>query len=308
MKFQSLIGLTILSASAFAPAQLVEAPEALKRPPAPEERSDGPIPARPEFARPLTPEQIRANEEQFARFTDREQLEHDSNTRLAAVMKDADAVSDQIEAFRAGHNLAPAAGDTPKAAAKPIEIEVKPTDTVITAEEGMYFDLQEKNMVVYFKNVRLRSPDHHLDCTDQLQVYLQEDAEKKQQSEEKKKAAAQQQNGDAAKDEKTPFDNMNLHFKGIDRAVAYGNVVIRYKNKDGEWYEGHAERVTYNGVTGEIIMSGGYPYVRDGKNIIQMQKESATIRHYNGQTYFNGPFRQHSDDVRGQSELRKSKK
>lgn len=304
MKLLLLTGMAVLSTAGFASAQLVEAPEELKRPPSPEERSDGPVPARPEFARPLTPAQLRANDEQFPRFTGREELENTTGVRLAAVMKQADAVSDEIASFRADHNLAPTPGDEPKTTSKPLEIEVKPTDTVITAEEGLYFDLQEKNRVVYFKNVRLRSPDHHLDCSDQLQVYLQEDAEKKKQSEEKRQAGKDKPD---ASEQQAPFDKMNFHFKGIDRAVAYGNVLIRYKNEDGEWYEGHAERVTYNGVTGEIIMSGGYPYVRDGKNIIQMQKESATIRHFNGQTYFNGPFRQHSDDVKGQSELKKSK-
>lgn len=285
--------MTMLSGFAF--AQLAEVPADMMRPLADEEKSTSPIPPLPEEARPLTAAELKRIEQEYAPFTGASDEVKKTEVLLAANRVEADETAAVVDGFVKDNKIALPDATEP-APSQPLELKPKPTDTIINCDGGLYVDLEEKNYVVYIGNVKLRNPDYQLDCTQQLQVYLKEGQKKPDEEKEKK-----EEGGNA-------FSNMNFNFDGLKKAVAYGNVIIRYKDEEGNWYQGHAERVTYNDASGEIVMSGGYPYVKDGKNIIQLQRESGTIRHLNNKTYFDGPTVTLSDDLKGQSSLKKSSK
>jgi hypothetical protein len=61
---------------------------------------------------------------------------------------------------------------------KPPEIPVKPGDTSIECDGGMYFDTKD-GVIVYLDNIRLRDARFDLDCQKELKIFLEKKEEEK---------------------------------------------------------------------------------------------------------------------------------
>lgn len=144
---------------------------------------------------------------------------------------------------------------------------------VINSQDGMYFD-SEEGLMVYLRDVRVTDPRFNLRCDNQLKIYLERDKVKAAESEKKNSETE-----DKAR-LKTP-DTSALNFSGIKSIAASGNVIVTRKGKDGKMMEARAERVTYDGKTGEIILSGGGKQsVQDGENLVEASGPGSYIRMY----------------------------
>lgn len=151
---------------------------------------------------------------------------------------------------------------------------------VITSKDGMYFD-SETGLLVYLRDVVLTDPRFNLTCDNQLKIYLERDNSKVKKADEKK--AEDTANPDKKKEGqgiKTP-DTANLNFSGIKNIAASGNVVVTRKNENGQMMEARAEKATYDGKTGEIILSGGGKQsIKEGENLIETSGGDSYIRMY----------------------------
>ena len=154
-----------------------------------------------------------------------------------------------------------------EAEAKPLEVNPGPDDTVITSEGGMYFDADE-GVLVYLKNVKVTDPRFNLSGADQLKVFFEKKPEKKK----------------AKKDDKEPAGMGN--FGDVQKIVAEGAVLIDQKSVDGkEPVQASGSILTYNIPTGEIIIHGGYPWVKQGTYFARAKEPNLTLRLLN-----NGSF------------------
>lgn len=154
---------------------------------------------------------------------------------------------------------------------------------VITSKDGMYFD-SEAGLLVYLRDVVLTDPRFNLTCDNQLKIYLERDNTKAKKADEKK--AENSDKADKSDKEKegqgmkTP-DTANLNFSGVKNIAASGNVVVTRKNESGQMMEARAEKATYDGKTGEIILSGGGKQsIKDGENLVETSGDGSYIRMY----------------------------
>lgn len=171
-------------------------------------------------------------------------------------------------------------------------------DMVITCDKGVYFDSQQ-GLLVYIGNVKLRDPRLDLDCDNQLKVYLQEGTKKK---EEKKPDNDEKEAKKESRAPKTPADTMNVNFDGLKKVTAEGNVVMNRKDEKGKPYQARAQHVTYNAVTGEILLTGGRPSLQDEKNIVRCLTDDGYIRvSEDGKVYIHGKTTTKMRDVQNQS-------
>lgn len=152
---------------------------------------------------------------------------------------------------------------------------------IVDCQDGMYFD-SEEGLFVYLRDVRVTDPRFNLQCDNQLKIYLERDKEKdakaaKKKEEEEKKQAAEGKPKDALK---MP-DSSTLNYSGIKSIAASGNVIVTKKGKDGEMMEARAENMTYDGKTGEIILSGGgKKSVQSGDKLLETNGPGSYIRMY----------------------------
>ena len=153
------------------------------------------------------------------------------------------------------------------AEAKPLEVNPGPDDTLITSEGGMYFDSDE-GVLVYLKNVKVTDPRFNLSGAQQLKVFFEKKPEKKGDKEDAKKPAGMGNFGD------------------VRKIVAEGAVLIDQKGVDGkEPVQASGSILTYNISSGEIIIHGGYPWVKQGAYFARAKEPNLTLRLLN-----NGSF------------------
>ncbi len=140
-------------------------------------------------------------------------------------------------------------------AGEPLAVEPNPNNTLIKCENGMYFDAEE-GVLVYLKNVTVTDPRFNLSGANELKVYFE------------KKAA----DAGADEPEEEPGDGVDLGrvgagFGEVSRIVATGAVRILQKGVDGgEPIEASGAILSYDVKAGQIIISGGFPWVRPGPN------------------------------------------
>lgn len=143
--------------------------------------------------------------------------------------------------------------------------------TTIDAEGGLYFDA-DKGIIVYLKNVKVRDPRFALDCAGQLRIYLS-------QSDKKKSSGKAKDSATPPSTEKITMPGAGeISFDEVKQIAASGHVVIRATDSKGSQFFAKAERVLYDARTGEIVLSGGYPMVDDGKNRITCRGQDDFIR------------------------------
>lgn len=153
-----------------------------------------------------------------------------------------------------------ATGEAALPEAKPLEVNPGPDDTLITCEGGMYFDADE-GVLVYLENVKVTDPRFNLTGAQQLKVFFEKKPVKK----------------DAEGKSKEPSGMGN--FGDVQKLVAEGAVLIDQKGvgeKDAVQASGHI--LTYNVPAGEIIIHGGYPWVKQGAYFARAKEPNLTLR------------------------------
>jgi len=151
--------------------------------------------------------------------------------------------------------------------AKPLEVKPGPDDTLITCDGGMYFDSDE-GILVYLGNVKVTDPRFSLSGAEQLKVFFEKKPGKKK----------------VKKDDKEPAGMGN--FGDVQKIIAEGAVRIDQKGVNGkEPIQASGSILTYNIPTGEIIIHGGYPWVKQGTYFTRAKQPNLTLRLLN-----NGSF------------------
>ncbi len=166
---------------------------------------------------------------------------------------------------------APAA--TPGVAATPGNV------TTLTCADGCYFD-REQGVVVFMRDVKMRGEDMSLDCDNELKVFALRDESKKK---DKKK-------GEEAKNEPELAQiDFNFDMKKPRLITASGNVVVNLKDKKGERVRATGDKMTYNGITGETILTGGNLSMTRGNFHTAVTGPDAFVRIYkDGNGYVKG--------------------
>jgi len=173
--------------------------------------------------------------------------------------------------------------------ARPLDVTPTPDDTVINCDGGVYFDTNE-GLLVYLKNVTVADPRFTLDGANELKVFF----EKKPETE---KTAPKP--GD-----KPVPGGLNVNLGDVERVVATGAVHLLQKptatNEAGgaarlphkptannEVIEAAGAIFTYNVKTGEIVLSGGKPWVKKGGMINRAKQTHQTLRVLDGKFTFS---------------------
>ncbi len=151
-------------------------------------------------------------------------------------------------------------------------------ETEITCDDGLYFD-SEEGVLVFMRNVSLRNPGLHLDCDNQLKVYMEKAPQPQKKSAEK------------SKDDATgpTVGGMDVNFKDARLVAADGNVVLRRLDEQGREMVARGEKMTYNVKTQETILTGGKLSLTCGESTSSFEGDGAFIRIYpNGSAYVKG--------------------
>lgn len=190
-----------------------------------------------------------------------------AQTDLAKDARDATVTSQAAHAFVAQVALDDVT-NAPSlvAAGQPLDVKPGPNDTVITCDGGMYFDADE-GVVVYLKNVRVTDPRFALTGANELKIFLTKKPEK---------------SPDPTKPEKspTPVKGMGAKFGEVDRMVANGAVhlVQKQTQSDKDPIEASGALCSYHVKTGQIILSGGYPWVKQGTSFMRAKQPNLILR------------------------------
>ena len=152
------------------------------------------------------------------------------------------------------------------AEAKPLDLQPGPTDTVISSDGGMYFDADE-GVFVYLKNVRVTDPRFNLSGANELKVFL-----------EKTQETAAGKSAQKDKDDKSGI-GIGGKFGDVERIVATGAVLIDQKPENGkEPIQASGAIFSYNVKADQVIISGGFPWVVQGKQGFRAKEPNLILR------------------------------
>ncbi len=167
------------------------------------------------------------------------------------------------------------------AATKPLEVKPSPKDTVISADDGMYFDA-EKGLLVYLKNVRLTGPDFDLSGANELKVFLGKKEVKKKPPVKEGEPAPEPPKEEKKDDKKAATPGILGAAGGFgdpEKIIATGAVKITQKAVAGKPpVVASAAVLTYDAKTGEIILNGGYPWVQQGATFMRAKEANLYLR------------------------------
>lgn len=163
-------------------------------------------------------------------------------------------ISNTARTFLINQVLEP--GEQPPAAsereeAKPLEIEPTPEDTRILSDGGFFFDA-EAGILVYLKNVRVSDPRFTLDGVDELKIIFAKKTEPEKTETKPEKEG--------------PASGFAAGVGEVERIIATGRVLFKQRQpQEGKPpVEASGALFNYDVTKGEIILSGGYPWVRQG--------------------------------------------
>ena len=160
----------------------------------------------------------------------------------------------------------------PATAAAPLDVKAGPNDTIIEAKDGMYFDA-EKGILVYLKDIHLTDPRFTLSGASELKVFLEKKAEPK------KPEATGKPDEKPAAPAKTDLSGPAGNFGDVERIVATGAVRVLQKSTDGKPpIEASAAVLTYHAKTGDIVLNGGYPWVKQGDKFMRAKQPDLYLR------------------------------
>lgn len=199
------------------------------------------------------------------------------NTRkdLRSTLEASETANQQTMAFLEKADLiAAAANPSPAEEAKPLEVDPNSGLTIINSEAGFYFD-NANGVFVYLKNVRVNDPRFQLTAANDLKIFF----DKKEPAAKPDKAP----DGQAAAPGKEKKDSLSFGGGGFGdprKIVATGAVRMLEKNpKPGkDPIEASGALFSYDIVSGDIIISGGYPWFRQGASYMRAKSPNALIR------------------------------
>ena len=186
--------------------------------------------------------------------------------------------------------LAKAAPATPAPVVQAKELDVKPgpNDTVINCDGGVYFDTNN-GVLVYLKNVTVADPRFTLDGANEIKVFFEKKPDTKGAAKPDAKPDAKPAAKPAAKPDAKPTPGgMADKIGDVERVVATGAVHLLQKPAgQNEAVEAAGAVFTYDFKTGEIILSGGKPWVKKGGMISRAKQSQQTIRILEGKFSFS---------------------
>jgi hypothetical protein len=199
------------------------------------------------------------------------------------------AASQTVTNFLVQADLPPVPTDPAPAQAVPLDIKPGADDTVVSCDGGIYFDPTE-GVLVYLKNVKVKNPQFDMSGRiDELKIFFgkkEPDAKDKKKSEE----PAIDPSKDPKKEPGGFGGGIGKNIGKPERVVATGAVKIDQKPGNGDApIQASAAIFTYNVTSGEIIMSGGFPWVRQGARYMQAKKHDNLLRIYPEENRFDTP-------------------
>lgn len=183
---------------------------------------------------------------------------------LSSVLAASEAANASTRAFLQKAELANADAKAPEApAAKPLDVQPGPGDTVVRCDGGMYFDPDE-GVFVYLKNVRVADPRFSLSGANELKIFL---GKKEPKAGAKPSPDKKEKSGPAGK------------FGEVERIVATGAIVIDQKAVDGkDPIKASGALFSYQVKQDQVIISGGYPWVVQGGIALRATQPDLTLR------------------------------
>lgn len=190
----------------------------------------------------------------------------ETRKKLESALDASDAANKAAKAFLAQSTIPIPSGQMQIAPEKPLDVTPGPDDTVIHCDGGVYFNA-DAGVLVYLKNVTVNDPKFNLSGANELKVFF-----------EKKSSAAPK----VAKTPESPggFGAVGKSFTGVDRIVATGAVKILQKQpeKGKAPVEASGAIFTYFVKTEEIIITGGYPWVKQGDSFLRAREPNLNLR------------------------------
>lgn len=194
---------------------------------------------------------------------------HAENSRAAkeelrAELDASAAATAAATAFLENSKLAsPETGAEPPPAA-PLDAKPSAEDTVVSCDGGMYFNSDE-GVFVYLKNVRVADPRFALSGANELKVFL---------------AKKPEQKPDQPAPDNKPSIGLGAKFGDVERIVATGAVRILQKQPEAgkEPVEASGAIFTYHPESGEIVLTGGYPWVKQGASYMRAKESGLSLR------------------------------
>ena len=178
-----------------------------------------------------------------------------ANAPAQAFLKQAELIS------------ATSSGNTPAApAAAPLDVKPGPTDTLIACDGGMYFDA-DQGVFVYLKNVRVNDPRFTLTGANELKIFLA----KKPEDKSAKKPEGQDLNPASE-------SVLTSAMSSASSPPARSASSRRKPNRGRKPVEASGAIFTYHPDTGEIVLSGGYPWVKQGTTFMRAKEPNLILR------------------------------
>ncbi len=194
-----------------------------------------------------------------------------ANAQTEQLLTEAKALGAEASAaaatFLADAKIPNPAADIPQITdAKPLDVKPSPTRTTIDCDGGMYFDADE-GIIVFSKNVIVKDPRFDLSGANELKVFLSK----------KPPPAADATEKEA---EKPAMGNMGASFGDVERILATGAVRILQKNVEGGKgaIEASGAIFNYDTKSGEIVISGGFPWFLQDANFARAREPNLVLR------------------------------
>ena len=187
-----------------------------------------------------------------------------TNATLKTDTQDAAAASEAAREFLAQTGIKSDTTGSTDPATAPLDVKPGPNDTLISCEGGMYFDADE-GLFVYLKNVRVNDPRFALSGANELKIFL---------------SKKEEDSSDKSKEDAKPGIGIGAKFGDVDRIVATGAVLITQKQveKGKQPVQASGAIFTYRPGTGEIVLSGGYPWVKQGTTFMRAKEPNLNLR------------------------------
>lgn len=186
---------------------------------------------------------------------------------LSSALGASEAANASAKAFLQKAELADASAKPAEPpAAKPLDVQPGPGDTVVRCDGGMYFDPDE-GVFVYLKNVRVADPRFDMSGANELKIFLGKKEPKPADASGSDKKDRKEKSGPAGK------------FGEVERIVATGAIVIDQKGVDGkDPIKASGALFSYNVKQDQVILSGGFPWVVQGGIALRATQPNLTLR------------------------------
>lgn len=216
------------------------------------------------------------------------QASEDANKATAKFLEEADLLAANDAAAEQETVVPP----------KPLEFKADPEATLISCQGGIYLDpdlTPTSAVLVYLKGVTVKNPQINLKGANELKVFF----ERKPDDQTKGKAKPAPK-ADAAPDLKNEAKKKSENLGGVNlgdprKIVATGAVAIELPARDGkEAILASASYFSYDLVTGDITLRGGYAWVIQGSTQMRAKDPNAGIYIKKDLTFTtdNAPFEQ----------------